>query len=261
MHSSSAVVASILCPTSGCPDAAVDITRSVEETSGLNDVEILFYISEDDEKAPEYIDALKPWSDRRVHLYIGPEVPRTKSYNFLAGKAEGDFLQIAHHNLVYLTPGWQHILRGRVRSVGDGIHCSWFNDGVHRAMQCTAPIVSQIWLKTLGYLTPGLDEFDSDAEWIADLGTRIKRLHFIDAVHVDCQMEETSSDPNREMQRSRDEEILRRTDSLREHLAKKLLAVIDDHRPDKFNPLSIPDWHVHQQAKVRAQPMPYSVES
>lgn len=261
MQSSSSVVVSILCPTAGCPETAADFTRSVEETSGLNDVEVLFYIADDDEKAPEYIDALQPWSGSRVHIYIGPNVPRTKSYNFLAGKAAGEFLQVAHHDMVYLTPGWQHILRGRVRSVSDGIHCTWFNDGLLRASQCTAPIISQVWLKTLGYLTPGLDDFDADAEWIADLGAKVQRLHYIDSVHIENRVGETSSNMNREMQRSRDEEILRRTDSLREHLAKKLLAVVEEHRSGNFIPLTIPDWHVHQQAKIRAEHLSDSAES
>lgn len=231
---------SILVPTRGRPERALNFCESVARTqSGSHQVVLLFYCDSDDSKIPEYQELLGRYHN--VILHVGEPQSVSKSWNVLAKMADSDILIMGNDDQEYQTENWDLVLQHRLWRYPDQIYCAWFNDGINGERHCAFPIVSRKWYKTVGnQFTPGIFNFGYNDTWIFDVGKRVGRLEYIEDVFCEHQHFTTGKSEyddtyarNRTQERGnlydKDSKIFAETASIRQEWADKLKKEIGKH--------------------------------
>ena len=185
-------IISLLCPTRGRPDRVCVMLESIiKTTEKLENVEILFYIDEDDDKKNDYISSINNLLNRydnpfkRVLPYIGETMSISKSWNIIAEKCIGDILVMANDDEVWITKDWDRRLNEEADKFSDEIYCIYFDDGTIHDKGCSFPMISRKWFETLGYFTPGIFNFLANDTWIEYIARYIDRLHYVSDVLVE----------------------------------------------------------------------------
>lgn len=177
---------SLLCPTRGRPHRLKEMLESVIITAqNPENVEVFFYIDNDDNKKDEYLETINKLLDKyktnlkKCDPYIGEPMSISKSWNILAERCSGDILAMSNDDLVYITKGWDVVASKESEKYPDGIYCMWFNDLIQYGSSAAFPMVSRVWYKTLGYFTPGVFRFLCNDSWIYYIAKNLQRLHYI----------------------------------------------------------------------------------
>ncbi len=181
---------SLLCPTRGRPAQARDAVLSAFETArDPSRLESLLYVDNDDPELPSYEEMVKTLAKElpggRVRLISEPRMGVGRAFNHLTSVATGDVFVTATDDQFFLSEGWDVRLDTETARFPDGIYCFWFNDNWESQNFCTAPILSRIWVETLGYMfSPLFEHFFSDA-WIWMLAKTLDRAVYIDDMTVE----------------------------------------------------------------------------
>lgn len=182
---------SLLCPTRGRPKLAREAVLSAFETAAHSErIESLLYVDSDDPSLPEYesmvadLNAELP-SGPAVTLVAAPRIGVLKGFNHLAALSKGDVFLTATDDQYFLSEGWDDRLDLETAKIPDGLYCMWFNDNWESQNFCTAPILSRVWVETLGYMfLPLFEHFFADA-WIWMLAKSIDRAVYIPDVTLE----------------------------------------------------------------------------
>lgn len=232
---------SILCPTRERARRARDYYYQLARTAQHpEDVEILFYIDNDDPQLVQYQQLFYETDPIRqilsYTLVIGEPISVSKSWNILAEKCTGDILLMGNDDLYPRTAGWDTKLREVDTHYEDKIYCAFFDDGINAGKHCAFPAVSRLWYNAVGYFTPGIFEFAYNDTWIFDLGKRINRVHYLPDVLVEHQhwtktkVKDATTKRHRDdtngLRLKRDKELYEKTYHLRERDAEKLQQYI-----------------------------------
>jgi hypothetical protein len=181
---------SLLCPTRGRPDRAMNLLRSVEQTQTQKN-ELLFCLQEDDPMLKQYPSEIVKLS------VITP--PRTTSYywNLLADKSQGEMLMLLGDDVTCKTQGWDQRFNEVYDQYPDGIFNIKFLDGRNKIgrpapvapneLPAPHPVISRRWYDALGYFTyPGLRHYCVD-DWIDSLAKKLGRsvnLYDVEFTHL-----------------------------------------------------------------------------
>lgn len=165
---------SILVPTRKRPEKLRRMIRSVRATA-LNDVEILCYVTHDDDSYDgQSFDAT---------IIRGPRMLHSDLWNALLPHAHGDILQQTADDVVYRTPAWDRYTEDAFTAVEDrillihGHDCSGNGENFG-----TLPFVHRRWVEVLGYFTgPGFSNDWSDT-WPNDVANMIGRRKYLPLV-------------------------------------------------------------------------------
>jgi len=171
---------SVLCPSRGRPEKAKRMLDSIYATKNGSEVEVLFYLNEDDPRLQEY-----PLDDKRCIVHIGKDSPPAWSWNWLAGKATGDLLMLMGDDNIFTTPCWDEKYIEAAKQYPDGIFVISCPDGRTKDGN-PHPTVGRGWVNTLGYFVPPifLHWFvDSWTQYMAQSLGRFIRLEDVEIKH------------------------------------------------------------------------------
>ena len=164
---------SLLCPTRGQPDRAMQFLESVLATQ-TDDNEIIFGLQSDDARLADYPAQIKS----RAIIF---EPRSTVHYwNQMAKVAKGDMLTLIADDVFMRTYGWDKKFHAEAAKYQDGIYLITTQDGrIHcdRPAQLPTPhpTISRKWYETLGYFTfPGLFHYYADT-WNSKIARRLDR--------------------------------------------------------------------------------------
>lgn len=176
---------SLLCPTRGRPERAMQFLNSVLATqSGEN--EILFGLQNDDPRLHEYPSEIKSRA-----VYFEP-VNTVHYWNELASQAKGDLLTLIGDDVIIRTPGWDDKFHAVHKQFPDDIYMITTQDGRGLGvppdhLPSPHPTITRKWYETLGYLTfPDLTHYYADT-WISTIAQKLRRqvnLYDVDFVHI-----------------------------------------------------------------------------
>lgn len=184
---------SLLCPTRGRPQLFERLVRSIATTAtDPSRVEILSYVDDDDDEKYSYLVECKSLAqDTEVSrllnfdLIVDEPIRTPLINNILAERAQGDVLMIANDDQVFRSAGWDRRIDEEADQFPDDIYCMWFDDGRYRETVCTFPILSRIWIDTLGYIeSPMFEHFNCDL-WTWQIAVILGRDHYIGDVMVE----------------------------------------------------------------------------
>ena len=233
----------ILTPSRGRPKGFLQLVQSTLETcSGYHQIEHYCYLDWDDASVVEYNALLSnyPQYSEQVMLTVNEPQSVSKSWNVLANEAlknGANIIIVGNDDLIYRTENWDLRLVEEFSKFKDNIVCMWFEDGINSDQHCAFPIVSEDWIRTVGYLTPGMMNFGYNDTWIFDIAKLISRTHFIGDVlteHMHFSLDKSEFDETYQRHRTmeagnmykKDEIIFNNTLFLRHIAAEKLANVI-----------------------------------
>lgn len=164
---------SLLCPTRGRPDRAMQFLESVLETQ-TDDNEIIFGLQTDDLRLDEYPAEIKS----RAIIFE----PSTTVYywNQMAKVAKGEMLTLIADDVIMRTQGWDKRFHEEAAKYQDGIYLITTQDGRNHGdwpaqLPTPHPTISRKWFETLGYFTfPGLFHYYADT-WNSSIARRLDR--------------------------------------------------------------------------------------
>lgn len=164
---------SLLCPTRGRPDRAVQFLNSVLETQS-NDNEIIFGLQKDDPQLEEY-----PESITSRAMFFEPS-STVFYWNQMAQAAKGDLLTLIADDVIIRTSKWDDKFEAVRLLYPDDIYLITTQDGRNHGIQpndlpTPHPTITRKWFETLGYFTfPGLYHYYADT-WNAKIARKLNR--------------------------------------------------------------------------------------
>ena len=159
---------SLCCPSRGRPKLAQRLVKTALETiSNAGNVEILFYLNEDDPELEMYKQLLDP-----KFYTVGPHQSTCLSWNELAEKSNGDIVFLAGDDIQFQTKDWDLEIQKAFELHDDRIcmvipwDCNIKGKG-YKFKDETKPVyigdesigaphfaVHKNWIKNLGYFAP-----------------------------------------------------------------------------------------------------------
>jgi glycosyltransferase involved in cell wall biosynthesis len=130
---------SLLLPTRGRPHLIRRLFDSLAMcTDGLDDLEVILYLDDDDETSQEI-------SDNRFSLtkIIGPRLSMGAYNTICLGRASGDLIMLMNDDVVVRTPAWDRTVGELARTIPDGIFLAYPNDLHIGKRMCTFPILTK----------------------------------------------------------------------------------------------------------------------
>lgn len=164
---------SLLCPTRGRPERAMQFLNSVLETQA-NENEIIFGLQSDDQKLEEY--------PIEIHSRAVIFEPSTTVYywNSLATKAKGNLLTLIADDVIMHTKDWDLKFEAVSKQYPDGAYLITTQDGrghgiAPNNLPTPHPTITRKWFETLGYFTfPGLFHYYADT-WNSKIARTLGR--------------------------------------------------------------------------------------
>lgn len=173
---------SLLCPTRGRPFLAKKLLSSALENAKL-DIEILFYLNEDDPSLPEYLDIIDS-----KYLEIGKDRSPVFTWNKLADKSRGEICFLSADHVTFIEKNWDLLVYEKFEKYEDKVvfvYPSVKHLLDHTGQQymtddyCPFYFVHKNWINCLGYFA-----FPMYWHWFIDryfhrVGNNLNRIEVI----------------------------------------------------------------------------------
>lgn len=235
---------SILTPTRSRINNLTRFVESVNATaSGQHELELLFYVDEDDWDVRETLPHLQSMCKPFVNLWFmrdpsGDKHQYNRWWNFLWKNCTGEIIMQSGDDLVFKTNNWDVAVANEFAKYSDKMVVVYCNDGSYdSANRATHPFLSREWCSLLGYFIPGIYDGAYNDTHITDLGKKTGRfVHLgdilIDHMHVDFgkSSDDEVYQKQREMARQQDaRKLFVDSESKRQEDAQKILDYINKY--------------------------------
>lgn len=172
----------ILTPTRGRPSGLMRLYDSIANTiSGNHRIVFVYYVDDDDEKLAEYkqLRFTKHKNIQVIHYYRERQII-AKTFNFMAAQVKSTYFMNGADDMVFNTPGWDEILFQRLTVHPYSLY--YFDDGIQHEVLATFAIVSQYWIRLMGYFFPEHIRHNYIDTYICDVARRAGTLVYIPEV-------------------------------------------------------------------------------
>lgn len=149
---------SILCPSRGRPAKCLRMIESVKNTAENAEIHVAV-LEEERIKYEEFLGR---------NIEVVPEWSTVMTWNYLAGKAQGDLIMLGSDDTVFTTPGWDSALIEHYNSLDNKIHVYSLRDSRDRA-GTPHPIVTKEFIAAMGYFLPPIFLHWFVDTWIVDI--------------------------------------------------------------------------------------------
>jgi hypothetical protein len=170
---------SILTPTRSRPENVKRLVSSIFATANNpNEIEILFYVDEDDFTFPIEMES------ENVRVIRGPRMWLSLMQNILFSQCRGEIIMYAGDDVVFKTHGWDTSVIEAFNKFPDKLVLVYPNDlATHGAKIALHGFLHRRWVETVGYwVAPGRGSlYDL---WHTEVARHLGRLHYLNDVHV-----------------------------------------------------------------------------
>jgi hypothetical protein len=171
---------SISCPTRGRPQNVRRFIESIRSTSdNFNDLEILFYVDDDDDSFP---DDVLSFNIRKI---TGKRVWITLAHNILYSNSKGEIILYIGDDAVFKTTGWDSLVKKTFDLCEDKILLVYANDnGWYGSKLATQGFVHKKWVEALGYFAfPG--RTSSMDRWFDEVAKKLNRATYLESIVIE----------------------------------------------------------------------------
>jgi len=146
---------SICCPSRGRPALAKRMAESAINTAKNKNIEILFYLNDDDNELENYKKVLTDFN-----IYIGPDQSTCLSWNQLSDKAAHDYVFLMGDDVIFETENWDEKVIHEFEKYEDRLLVvgPWVGKNIKgsnkKTKACPHYIVHRNWINFLGYFAP-----------------------------------------------------------------------------------------------------------
>ena len=173
-----ATVISLLCPTRGRSANVRRFATSARQTA-QDRVEIVFYVDDDDLGTLAAVDEVEGVA------VIGPRIVLSECWNRCAQAANGQILGHMGDDIVFHTPGWDHIVRGAFEAHEDRICFVHGRDGLQDERLGTHGFLHRKWVDAVGYFCPPYFAHDCNDTWLTEVADLIGRRVYLPDLHTE----------------------------------------------------------------------------
>jgi glycosyl transferase/beta-hydroxylase protein BlmF len=169
---------SILAPTRGRPHNVRRLIESVRATAA-GEVEIIFYVDEDDDKTRQLIGQVD------ATFIVGPRIILSECWNRCAEQANHDVMMQCCDETVFRTANWDRYVRAEFDKVPDKILLVHGNDGIQGAGLATLGFIHRRWADTVGYFVPPYFSCDWNDMWLTEIADALRRRVYLAEVYTE----------------------------------------------------------------------------
>lgn len=170
---------SLLCPTRKRPKFMKELWDSVKETANnYNDIEVIFYIDDDDIESIETYKML----GTNVQAVIDKrgDGNLSKMWNRCYEIASSDIIMHCGDDIRFRTNDWDLKVLDKFNEYDDKIVLVYGDDGIRKDDLATHGFIHKNWIDTIGYFLPPYFSSDMNDYWLTDCAKGINRLVKID---------------------------------------------------------------------------------
>jgi len=151
-YSSDDIFISMLLPTRARTEYLDSFLKSLlENTSCINNIEIIIYIDSDDAASQKYENI-----DLNITKLIGPKLTMGQYNSVCYRHCVGNIVMLVNDDLVIETKNWDNILKSRLNEFPDDVFLAFPNDGINKSNLCSFPILSRKTCDVLVHPFPSL---------------------------------------------------------------------------------------------------------
>lgn len=162
---------SILTPSRSRPELAKRMYLSAKKYAET-DIQILFYLNEDDPLLQDYVSFLK-----ESEYLVGPNQSTCYSWNIMAKQSKHDILFLVGDDAKFETKSWDKIVLDAFDLYSDKIACIYPKVPSLGRKKCPHFCLHKNWINVLGYyLPPHFYHWYVDT-WIREVAQTIDRFH------------------------------------------------------------------------------------
>lgn len=184
---------SLILPTRNRPDNLKRLYQSlVATTSNINEVELCFYVDEDDAQSLPVITELA--EKINVQCILGEAAPSVRVpvwflQNTVQKDGTGPIYIFAADDIVFKTKGWDELVTNQFDQFKDKIALVYGPDGFQKGPVpvCTHGFIHQHWIDVVGYLFPPYFNVCYVDQWVTEIAEMIGRRFYrtdLDIEHV-----------------------------------------------------------------------------
>ena len=158
----------ILVPTRNRPDNVLEFCEGVYGTTADRpNVEMLFYIDQDDETTLNRIDDLTGWAEQHkdIHcrFHVGVRMGLAHVYEWMRQRVPGDVLMYTGDDIRFMTKGWDTMVRDAFVESGDRIMLLWGKDPSRDQPFPDNGFISRWGINCLKYMFPVFPPLNPEA--------------------------------------------------------------------------------------------------
>lgn len=164
---------SILLPSRGRPTDFLRMLQSALRTAvHSRQLEIVAYIDDDDPALSDYL----MFRDHRLHHLVRPRALLSQCWNECYLHASGEIVMHAGDDIVFRTPGWDHMVREAFAASEDKILFVHGDDlGPHGQTFGTHGFLHRRWVDEIGYFVPPYFSCDWNDVWLNEVAESLGR--------------------------------------------------------------------------------------
>ena len=180
---------SLLTPTRGRPLFMERLWASALVLADKpKDVEIVFYVDEDDGKSIAKARELNTLTSYGIVKYIiGARIILSKMWNACCEISAQEIMMHCGDDIVFRTGGWDSLVRTEFQKVPDKILFVYGRDGITPDKEefGTHGFIHGNWVKTVGYFVPPYFAYGKNDHWLTDVATMVGRKKFVPALYTE----------------------------------------------------------------------------
>lgn len=169
---------SLLLPTRGRPDNVRRLATSARETAS-GDVELIFYVDEDDPSSFEVVD------EHGDQVIRGPRVVLSEMWNRCAELATHDVMMHCGDDIIFRTAAWDERILGEFDRFPDKIVFVHGEDGIQHANIGTHGFLHRRWVDAVGYFVPPYFSSDYNDLWLSEVADTLNRRVYLPDVYTE----------------------------------------------------------------------------
>lgn len=176
---------SICVPTRGRPENVKRLIDSIYSTASKpSTVEIIFRTDNDDKGArrtksaiTENIKKLKEENRVHIKMAVGERLQYLSDlWEDCYSHAISDRIMMCADDVIFRTQGWDNTIANGTPNADKNIYFIWGNDLNQRRGLATLPMMSRLWIETVGYFVPKGYACDWCDTHIHDIANRLANL-------------------------------------------------------------------------------------
>lgn len=179
---------SLILPTRKRPNNMQHLYETAKKTiSTNNDLEIIYYIDEDDLISKQKVEEMKSLG-YIVDYCVGPRQTLSNCWNDAYKKSSGEIIGFVDDETRFVTKDWDKIVLSKFNLHEDKICFVGGNDNFYNIKWgknfCTIGFLHRNWIETVGYFVPPYFVADYCDTWLNDVAKEIKRHFWIEDLHI-----------------------------------------------------------------------------
>lgn len=169
---------SILCPTRKRPNNMETLCSSIKKTSFYDELEIIFYIDNDDVLSQDKVRYLFDIYGDTIKYVIGDRILFSQMWNVCYDRCVGDIIMYCADDVVFRTTNWDCQILEIFKQYNDKITLVYGRDGIQDSVLATHGFIHRSWVEVCGYLFPPYFSSDWSDSWLHHIARNINRLHY-----------------------------------------------------------------------------------